>query len=162
AGRASQGHRFLEPRPFEVDSIARWRVELKRRFVIVDPAERRQLIEAELSRLENESGFRGRSDAALLAEVANLVEYPVGLSGPFEEWFLSLPEAVVVSAMRGHQRYFAMESASGKLASRFVTIAGTLARDPAVVVRGNERVLRARLADAQFFFAEDGKLGLDA
>jgi glycyl-tRNA synthetase beta chain len=161
SGRSSQGHRFLAPAAFEVGGIDQWRAELKKRFVIVDPAERRQLIESEIARIEGETKLKTRPDEALLAEVTNLVEYPVGVAGSFDERFLEVPEAVVVSAMRGHQRYFAMLTPAGKLASRFLTIAGTIVKDAKVVAHGNERVLRARLSDARFFFDEDRKVPLD-
>jgi glycyl-tRNA synthetase beta chain len=160
SGRASRGHRFLSPQTFEIGGVADWRRELKARFVVVDPAERRTLIEAELARVERETGCLVRRDDALLGEVTNLVEYPVAVSGTFDERFLGVPEAVIVSAMRGHQRYFAMNTPAGVLANRFVTIAGTVVRDPKVVAHGNERVLRARLSDARFFFDEDQKVPL--
>ncbi|HJZ87923.1 MAG TPA: glycine--tRNA ligase subunit beta [Polyangia bacterium] len=160
AGRASRGHRFLAGQPFDASSIEGWRSELRKRHVIVDPVERRQLIEAELLRIERETRLKVRPDPALLEEVTNLVEYPVGVSGSFDERFLEVPEPVIVSALRSHQRYFAMTTPAGKLAHQFVTIAGTVVKDPAVVAHGNERVLRARLSDARFFFDEDRKLRL--
>ena len=120
------------------------------------------MIEAELERVANEARVRGdRPDAALLDEVTNLVEYPQGICGSFDDSFLEIPAEVIVSAMRAHQRYFAMETADGKLANRFATIAGTVTRDAGRVRAGNERVLRARLADARFFFDEDKKLRLE-
>src|SRR5262249_50154133 len=161
SGRATRGHRFLAPAAFEVGTIDAWRAELKKKFVIVDPVERRQLIESEIARIEGEAKLKVRPDEALLAEVTNLVEYPVGVAGSFDERFLEVPEAVVVSAMRGHQRYFAMLTPAGKLANRFLTIAGTIVKDPRIVAHGNERVLRARLSDARFFFDEDRKVPLD-
>src|SRR5262249_3457400 len=152
SGRTSFGHRFLQPRPFELgsapDLIDAYKRELKARFVIVDPRERTDLIVAELARVEAETKRRVRKDAALLAEGANLVESPVAVGGTFDERFLEIPHAVVLSAMRGHQRYFAMTSESGALSSHFVTIAGTVVKDARVVAHGNERVLRARLSDA--------------
>jgi glycyl-tRNA synthetase beta chain len=163
AGRHSRGHRFAAPEPFEVTAFADWKDQLRERFVLADPVERRQRVVEELRRIEAETGLTVRPDEALLAEVTNLVEYPVGVHGSFDPAFLELPESVVVSAMRRHQRYFAMTRAAGnesRLANVFVTIAGTPARDPKVVAHGNERVLRARLADARFFFDEDRKLPL--
>src|SRR5439155_16082997 len=103
---------------------------------VVDPTERRQLIESELRRIETETGLSVRPDEALAAEVTNLVEYPVGVVGSFAERFLEVPEPVIVSALRGHQRYFAMQTPAGTLANRFVTIAGTVVKDPAVVAHG--------------------------
>mgnify|MGYP001559914776 CR=1 FL=1 len=117
-------------------------------------------IRAELARVESEDGITVRPDEELLAEVANLVEYPKAICGSFDEKFLEVPEEVIVSAMRGHQRYFATESEKGKLGRRFVTIAGTVTRDPGVVRHGNERVLAARLSDARFFWEEDRRVPL--
>jgi glycyl-tRNA synthetase beta chain len=161
AGRHSRGHRFLAPEPVAVPSALPAYLDLMRqRFVIVDPARRAEMITAELARVESEIGARVRPDAALLQEVANLVEYPVAVCGSFRESFLEVPEEVIVSAMRAHQRYFAVEDAQGRLANRFVTIAGTVTRDAAVVRAGNERVLAARLSDASFFFRDDRKIPL--
>ncbi len=156
----TRGHRFMSPAEIEVTGAADWQDKLKLAFVIADGRTRRTMIEAELARLAKESGAAVRPDAALLDEVTNLVEYPVGVCGSFDEGFLEIPPEVIVSAMRAHQRYFAMESAGGKLANRFCTIAGTVTRDVSRVRAGNERVLRARLSDAQFFFAEDRKVAL--
>ena len=159
AGRASRGHRFLGPPPgIELDgSAAGYVAALRQAHVIVEPDRRRIMITAELARIEKETGARVRRDDALLDEVTNLVEYPVAVCGEFDRSFLEVPEEVVVSAMRAHQRYFAMEGDGGRLQNRFVTIAGTVVVDPAVVRHGNERVLAARLADARFFFREDQK-----
>jgi glycyl-tRNA synthetase beta chain len=162
SGRSTRGHRFLARAPFEVASVDDWQKGLRSRFVVVDPAERRQLVEAEIARLERETELSVRPDPALVAEVTNLVEYPVGVSGSFDPAFLEVPEPVVVSAMRGHQRYFAMMGRGGKITNRFLTIAGTVVKDAKTVAHGNERVLRARLSDARFFFDEDRKVPLEA
>src|SRR5262249_47873789 len=107
SGRQSRGHRFLAPAPFDLKGASGYVTALKERHVIVDPDERRMLIEAELARIEAETGLKVRPDEALVREVTNLLEYPVGICGSFDERFLEVPEAVVVNAMRGHQRYFA-------------------------------------------------------
>ncbi len=159
AGTTSLGHRFLAPEPIEVTAES-YREALRKAFVIVSAEVRRDMVRAELARIAEETGLVVRVDDRLVAEVANLVEYPVGVCGEFDAGFLEVPEEVIVSAMRAHQRYFAMEDASGALANRFVTIAGTITRSPEVVRRGNQRVLAARLADAQFFFREDRKQSL--
>src|SRR5262249_55607211 len=128
-------------------------------FVVVDPAARKTEIEAELARAEKDHGVRVRRDDALVDEVTNLVEYPRAIVGSFDEKFLAIPPEVIVSAMRAHQRYFscvgATESDDGRLARYFVTIAGTITKDPTVVRGGNERVLASRLSDAAFFHEED-------
>ena len=161
ADRTSRGHRFLAPGPVEIASAGAYAEALRRAFVIVDVEARRDTIVAELRRVEGATGLRARQDAALLAEVTNLVEYPVAVAGGFDPAYLEVPEEVIVTAMRTHQRYFALESGDGALAPRFVTIAGTITRDEQVVSAGNERVLAARLSDAQFFFREDRKRSLE-
>ena len=161
AGRTTRGHRFLAPDPLELTRAEDYVSRLREAFVIVDPAARREVIAAELARVERETGDRVRPDAGLLDEVTGLCEYPVAVWGEFDRAFLEVPEEALVTAMRNHQRYFAMESANGALANRFVTIAGTVTRDAAVVRAGNQRVIAARLADARFFFGEDKKKDLD-
>ncbi len=162
AGRHSRGHRFLAAGAVELPSAESYLERLRAAFVVASPDERRRLCAAELARLEAETGATAIPDPALLDEVTNLCEYPVGVAGAFDPAFLEVPEEVLVTTMRNHQRYFAMRAAAGALAPRFVTIAATVTRDAAVVRAGNERVLAARLADARFFFAEDRKKDLDA
>jgi glycyl-tRNA synthetase beta chain len=155
SGRHSRGHRFLANRPVEIAAPDAYVERLRAAHVVVDPEVRRDLVRAELVRLERETGLRVRPDDALLGEVIHLGEYPVGVAGGFDPSFLEVPEEIIVTAMRNHQRYFAMERADGKLANRFATMMATVVKDPAVVQRGNEYVIASRLADAKFFFAED-------
>jgi glycyl-tRNA synthetase beta chain len=155
SSRHSRGHRFLANRPVEIATPSAYVEALRAAHVVVDPAVRRDLVRAELSRLERETGLRVRPDDALLDEVIHLGEYPVGVSGAFDPAYLELPEEIIVTAMRNHQRYFAMEQPGGKLANRFATMMATIVRDPDVVQRGNEYVLASRLADARFFVADD-------
>ena len=162
AGRTSRGHRFLSPGPVEIASPDKYVEALRAAHVVVEPDARRDLVRADLMRLEKETGFRVRPDDALLAEVIHLGEYPVGITGGFDPAYLEVPEEMIVTAMRTHQRYFAMEDSAGKLAPRFATMMATIVKDPAVVSRGNETVLAARLSDAKFFFAEDRKQSFDA
>lgn len=163
SGRKTRGHRFLAPGEIPLDgTLADYQSKLRKAFVVVDPAVRKTDVEAELARVETEvAGARVRPDPELLDEVTNLVEYPRAVRGSFDPRFLDVPAEVIVSAMRSHQRYFAMEKPDGGLASSFVTIAGTLVADEGVVRHGNERVLAARLADARFFFDEDRKIRLE-
>ncbi len=150
SGRETHGHRFLAPGAIALDgSLDDYQHKLRAAFVIVDPLLRRTAIEAELRRVERDTGVKIRPDEDLVAEVTNLVEYPHAICGDFDARHLEIPAEVIVSAMRGHQRYFAAEAGDGKLAAHFVTIAGTLVKDPKVVQHGNERVLAARLADAR-------------
>ena len=161
SGRHSQGHRFLASAPIEISSAASYVETLRGAFVIVDPEARRNVVRGELSRIERETGLKVRPDEALIDEVVQLGEYPVGICGEFAREFLEVPEEVIVTAMRTHQRYFAMTEAgrdgAGKLAPRFVTLMATVVKDPKVVAAGNQRVLAARLSDARFFFTEDQK-----
>jgi len=162
ASRNSRGHRFLSNGPVEISSPEHYIETLRAANVVVDPEARKELVRAELSRLERETGLRVRADEALLNEVIHLGEYPVGVSGEFDPSYLEVPEEMIVTAMRTHQRYFAMERTDGTLANRFATMMATVVRDPSVVAKGNEKVLAARLSDAKFFFAEDKKKSADA
>lgn len=161
AGRQSRGHRFLAPGPVEIANAEAYASALRAAHVIVDPEARKTEVLAEIKRLETETNLRVRPDDALLAEVIHLGEYPVGVSGSFEPAFLEVPEEMIVTAMRNHQRYFAMEDKAGKLANRFTTMMATVVKDPAVVRKGNETVLASRLSDAKFFFGEDKKHGFE-
>jgi glycyl-tRNA synthetase beta chain len=158
SGNSTSGHRFLAPRAIPLsgtpeDYVAR----LRRAHVIVDPVERRAAVEEELSRAARKAGGSLRPDEPLVEQVTWLVEHPTGIAGTFEKSNLELPPEVVISEMRNHQRYFAVLDAHGRLANRFVAVSGTAVKDPAVARHGYERVLRARLADARFFFEEDRK-----
>jgi len=161
SGRNSRGHRFLANHPVEIASPDGYVDALRAAHVVVDPAVRRDLVRAELARIERETGLRVRPDDELLGEVIHLGEYPVGVCGSFDRAFLEVPDELIVTEMRNHQRYFAMEDASGRLANRFATMMATVVKDPAVVRRGNEYVIASRLADARFFFAEDQKKSLE-
>jgi glycyl-tRNA synthetase beta chain len=158
SGKSTHGHRFLAPKAIPLtgkpeDYVAK----LRRAHVIVDPAERRAAVEAELARAARKAGGTLRPDEPLVEQVTWLVEHPTGIAGSFERSNLELPPEVVISEMRNHQRYFAVVDGKGRLQNRFVAVSGTPVRDPAVARHGYERVLRARLADARFFFEEDRK-----
>ncbi len=158
SGRTTVGHRFLSPRAIPLsgkpeDYVAR----LRKAHVLVDPDERRAAVDAELSRAARKAGGALRPDEPLVEQVTWLVEHPTGIAGSFEKSNLELPPEVVISEMRNHQRYFAVVDARGRLQNRFVAVSGTPVKDPAVARHGYERVLRARLADARFFFEEDRK-----
>ena len=156
AGRATRGHRFLAPDAIEVEDFASYRDRLRAAFVIVDRAERRARIAEEVEALVVREGLRLRPDDALLEEVTGLVEWPVVRMGRFDEDFLAVPPEVLITAMRAHQKYFSLETAEGRLAPRFLVVANMEGSDGgAAIVAGNERVLRARLADARFFWDHD-------
>ncbi|MDX2087936.1 MAG: glycine--tRNA ligase subunit beta [Kofleriaceae bacterium] len=157
AGRQSRGHRFLSPGNVEIASAEAYAEALRAAHVVVDPEARKELVRAELDRLEQQTGLRVRSDEALVAEVIHLGEYPVGVVGEFDASFLEIPEEIIVTSMRTHQRYFAMEDKTGKLANRFATMMATVVRDPKVVQQGNQKVIASRLSDGKFFVSEDRK-----
>jgi len=150
------GHRFLSDKsPIKVSSIDSYVDSLRKASVIPDPAERKGIIAEGIERSAKEAGGTVVPDEGLLEEVAFLVEYPVVLRGSFDKEFLDLPRDIVVNAMREHQRYFSIVDKNGALLPYFITIANTLARDMDVVRKGNERVLRARLNDAKFYYEQD-------
>lgn len=158
---ATRGHRFLAPEPFEVSGFADYRDGLKAAKVVLDPAERREIIRARAEALAAEEDLRVRDDPALLAENAGLVEWPVVLMGRIDAAFMELPAEVLTVAMRTHQKYFALTHPDGSLAPRFILVANMETDDAgAAIVAGNERVLRARLADARFFWEQDRKESL--
>lgn len=154
----SYGHRFLSPKPFKIDSIKTYLKKTKESFVIVDPCERKNIIAREIERSAKKANGNCLKDDDLLEEVAYLVEYPQALMGSFDKEFLSLPKEVVVNAMREHQRYFSVVDENDNLLPYFIFVANTKAKDPKVVIKGNERVLRARLNDAKFYYEKDLKV----
>ncbi|MBA2541619.1 MAG: glycine--tRNA ligase subunit beta, partial [Deltaproteobacteria bacterium] len=162
SGRTSRGHRFLSPGGVEISTPDAYVEALRAAHVVVDPEARKVLVRAELVKLETATGCKVREDQALLDEVIHLGEYPVGVSGQFDPSFLEVPEEIIVLSMRTHQRYFAMEDSSGKLANRFATMMATIVKDDTVVAKGNEKVLAARLSDAKFFFAQDRQASFEA
>jgi glycyl-tRNA synthetase beta chain len=156
-GCETRGHRFLAPQPFAVTGFADYRAKLRDAWVILDREARKTVIRDEAGRLAAAAGLALRDDPGLLDEVAGLVEWPVPLIGTIDPAFMDLPPEVMVTSMRTHQRYFALEGADGALANRFVVVAN-MAHDAtrdATIVAGNERVLRARLSDAKFFWDQD-------
>ncbi len=160
AGALTCGHRFLAPGPIEVTGFEDYRQKLEAAHVLLDSGERERRIAAEAHRLAHAAQLRVRHDPALVAELAGLVEWPVPLLGRIDERFMDLPQEVLVTSMRQHQKYLALEDAKGRLAARFVIVANLPAEDDAAIVAGNERVLRARLWDAKFFWDQDRKAPL--
>ncbi len=161
AGAVTRGHRFLAPGPIEVRDFEDYRQKLATAYVQLDAAGRQREIRDEAARVARDEGLRLREDEILFEELAGLVEWPVVLSGRIDERFMSLPEEVLVTSMRRHQRYMALEDAEGRLAASFVVVANLPARDGGrAIVAGNERVLRARLWDAQFFWDQDRRRAL--
>lgn len=161
SGSVSRGHRFMANQTFPVRDFAHYLDECERHFVIADPERRREIIRREIHRLAKAAGGRLLPDEGLLEEVSYLCEYPSAVHGTFSQEFLVVPKEVLITSMRSHQRYFSIVDDEGKLLPGFITVNNTLTEDPNVVVRGNERVLRARLSDARFFFEEDKKVRLE-
>ncbi|RJO66663.1 MAG: glycine--tRNA ligase subunit beta [Myxococcales bacterium] len=157
SGDTSRGHRFMRPEPFAVRGIEAFFAHLSQAYVIADPEERRKLVRQEATRLADSLHGKLRASDALTAEVANLVEYPFGEIGSFDAAFLAVPKEVLISSMTKHQRYFPVLDDKGRLLSHFVLFSNTQVADPKVTIAGNERVLRARLSDARFFYEEDRK-----
>jgi glycyl-tRNA synthetase beta chain len=161
AGDATRGHRFLAPDSFAVADFADYSKKLRNAKVILDPAERRATILGGAQRLAAAEGLALKEDDGLLAEVTGLVEWPVPLIGSIDESFMSVPAEVLVTSMRSHQKYFSLVKADGSLAPRFIVVANIDAADQGhAIVAGNQRVLRARLSDAKFFWDTDRKHAL--
>ncbi len=161
AGDQTRGHRFHAPEPVRVGGYADYVQVLRERQVLVLPAERRQAVWREVERaVRDQAGLPGAQavrDEALLDLVTNLVEQPCGVCGRFDERYLEVPAEVLVTSMREHQKYFPVQDGAGRLLPRFVAVNNTRIDDPALAASGHERVLRARLEDAFFFFREDRK-----
>ena len=162
-GRSTVGHRFLSPGSIDVSGAAAYRDLLRAGHVILDQVERRAEIERQARAAAQSHGLRLKDDPELLDEVAGLVEWPVAHVGRIDDAFMELPPEVLATSMRAHQRYFTLLRPDGKPAPRFVVVANmvTDAQGDANIVAGNERVLRARLSDARFFWQQDRKARLD-
>ena len=157
------GHRFLGPQSLVVSNFQTYKARLAVRQVMLDPAERRHTIRKNAERLARSESLSLTADEALLDEVVGLVEWPVVLMGRIDAGFMDLPPEVLTTVMRSHQKYFALEDSHGRLAPRFIIVSNMETRDQgATIVQGNERVLRARLADAQFFWDQDRKARLES
>ena len=162
-GNVTTGHRFMGPEPFEVGFFDDYEKMLQHKKVILKVATRRKLIEEKATALAEADGFSLKRDPGLLAEVSGLVEWPVPLLGSIDAEFMELPDEVLTTSMRSHQKYFSVVAEDGKLAPRFVVVSNMEAEDGgAAIVAGNERVLRARLADAKFFWDQDRKKTLES
>ena len=160
ASHWTKGHRFLAPKPFRVENFKDYEKKLRDHFVILDGEERRTLIQKGINHIAQD--LTPLEDDSLLEEVTGLVEWPIVLRGGVDAHFMNLPSEVITTPMRVHQRYFPFLNDQGKLAACFGIIANVETRDQGkTIVTGNERVLRARLADAQFFWDQDQKKPLD-
>lgn len=163
AGSSTRGHRFHSGGEIRIVSADRYLDTLKKEGqVIADYGERQKLIERQVTRLARRNGGTAVMEQALLDEVTGLVEWPQALYGEFDRRFLKVPPEVLVSSMRDHQKYFHMQDDRGRLLPGFVAVSNLRSRSPKRVRSGNERVLRARLADAEFFWLGDQKQSLES
>ncbi|NVM25108.1 MAG: glycine--tRNA ligase subunit beta [Desulfobacterales bacterium] len=161
SGKKSRGHRFMAPQIMEIDDLRDYLRKMNKSYVIIDQRQREGEVEkAVIAAAKTVAGTRMR-DPELLSTVANGVEYPSAICGSFDKVFLNLPDPVLITAMKEHQRYFPIRDQEGRLMPNFVAVNNTIARDESIVRKGHERVLRARLADADFFFKEDRKRPLE-
>ena len=161
AGRESRGHRFHHPQNVRISSPAGYREDMRKAYVLADAHERRELIARRTAELATQQEGSAIVPPALLEEVTALVEWPVPLVCSFEERFLDVPQEALIITMQDNQKYFCLLDADGKLLPRFITVANIESKDPRQIVEGNEKVVRPRLTDAEFFFNQDKKQPLD-
>ncbi|WP_251962158.1 glycine--tRNA ligase subunit beta [Pseudomonas sp. Marseille-Q5299] len=161
AGRESRGHRFHHPQNVVITTPANYVEDLRKAYVLADFAERRELIAKRTTELAMQQEGTAIVPPALLDEVTALVEWPVPLVCSFEERFLEVPQEALITTMQDNQKYFCLLDSEGKLLPRFITVANVESRDPKQIVSGNEKVVRPRLTDAEFFFKQDKKQPLE-
>ncbi|QXH51582.1 glycine--tRNA ligase subunit beta [Pseudomonas fakonensis] len=161
AGRESRGHRFHHPQNVAISAPANYCEDLRKAYVLADFAERRELISKRTAELAMQQEGTAIVPPALLDEVTALVEWPVPLVCSFEERFLEVPQEALITTMQDNQKYFCLLDSEGKLLPRFITVANVESRDPKQIVLGNEKVVRPRLTDAEFFFKQDKKQPLE-
>ena len=161
AGRVSRGHRFHANHEVRISAPATYAEDLRSAYVIADFAERRAQIIARVNELAAAEQGTAIVPPALLDEVSALVEWPVPLVCSFEERFLEVPQEALITTMQDNQKYFCLLDGNGKLLPRFITVANVESKDPAQIISGNEKVVRPRLTDAEFFFKQDKKQKLE-
>ncbi|KAF0334082.1 glycine--tRNA ligase subunit beta [Pediococcus acidilactici] len=160
AGRQSQGHRFLG-KTVDLANPSEYEEKLQAEFVIVDAEKRKALIREQIQAIAQEENWEVTTNADLLEEVNNLVEWPTAFSGKFDPKYLAIPEEVLITSMRDHQRFFFVRNQDGKLLPNFISVRNGNKEHLENVIRGNEKVLTARLEDAAFFYDEDQKNSID-
>jgi len=162
SGNTTRGHRFMAPRMIQVTSLDDYLATLGKNLVLVDQKKRAEKVEDVVAKAA--AGVSGLpiKDEELVSTVANMVEHPSAVCGSFDKAFLSIPSPVLITAMKKHQKYFALQDGQGRLMPNFVAVNNTIAKDEDLVRKGHEKVLRARLSDASFFFKEDRKKPLEA
>jgi glycyl-tRNA synthetase beta chain len=158
SGRLMHGHRFMAPGPFEIKDAKDYFRQVKKAKIVLDQDERRRIISEGVTKAAEKVGGKPIPDSDLIDEVTYLVEYPVIVTGTYEDRYLTLPREVLITSMRSHQRYFTVTNQRNRLLPYFITISNNVVKSAKVVAVGNERVLRARLEDAMFFYQEDRKV----
>lgn len=162
SGNITKGHRFLSPASFVVREINSYINLLENNYVIVDQDERRRIIKEALSRLASSVDGQVIEDEELIETVIHLVEYPVAVLCQFDEKYLRLPRELLITVMKGHQKYFAIEDSEGRLKNHFIMISNTKEANSHIVRKGAERVIKARFEDAVFYYEEDLKRSLSS
>lgn len=160
SGRVSYGHRFHAPALVEIKNADAYLSTLEQSYVIADFAKRKAIIAENVAAQAKSLNGVALMDDALLEEVTSLVEWPVVLVGSFEERFLQVPAEPLISTMKDNQKYFPLVDNNGKLLNKFIFVANIASKDPSQIISGNEKVVRPRLSDAQFFFVTDAKTKL--
>lgn len=155
AGNVTRGHRFMAPDEVEITDFNQYLETLRQHEIVADIEERRKMVEDEINTAAAVAGGTIVPDPELLDTVTNLVEIPIGVCGSFDQKFLELPREVLITSMRVHQKYFTVADSAGNLQANFVAVNNTRIEDKNLAAAGHERVLRARLEDALFFFKED-------
>ena len=162
SSRHVSGHRFHSPAGFQLQSADEYESLLEQHHVIADQQRRISIIQKEVARLAEQLGGNVVNDDELVEEVSALVEWPVALHASFDKEFLSVPKEPLIVTMKDDQRYFPVEDKQGNLLPAFIFITNIESKDPQQIISGNEKVVRPRLADAQFFFEADKKLTLES
>lgn len=161
SGNQTHGHRFHAPSTVSINTADDYLGTMRAAFVMADFAERKAFIAAEVAKTAAALNGKALMDDALLEEVTSLVEWPVVLVGSFEESFLQVPPEPLISTMKDNQKYFPLLDQNGKLQNKFIFVANIASKDPQQIISGNEKVVRPRLSDAQFFFNTDRKQKLE-
>ncbi|NII12219.1 glycine--tRNA ligase subunit beta [Oleiagrimonas sp. C23AA] len=160
AGRVTHGHRFHHPQGFTLRDADSYLEAMREIYVLADPAERRQRVRDEVARVAKQTGGVPQLSDALVDEITNLNEWPVGIAGAFDRAFLAVPPEALVTTMEANQKFVPVFDDAGKLSEHFIGLANIESRDPAEIAKGYERVIRPRFADAKFFWDEDLKTPL--